>query len=195
VSDIPILANDDESHTLKRFMAQYDVPAYVRRERQVQEAFEELLQHCRRQREKWLVMVRLRLGCLQGLAGNWDRLLPFLAGPEATAVLRELESTLQPRLRAPLDRTSSARVLRKALRELVESIEHFNRRWLPYLQTVDPTEVNVLRERYNQFYLLEKECAFRSARLAGHGFRRLKPVTVETLAALLPPLPVPRLST
>jgi len=86
-------------------------------------------------------------------------------------------------------------LLRKALRELVESIEHFNRRWLPYLQTVDATAVNELRERYNQFYLLEKECAFRSARLAGHGFRRLKPITLETLAGLLPPLPVPRQST
>lgn len=79
VSDIPILANDDESHTLKRLMAHYDVPAHVRRECQVQEAFEELLEHCRRQREKWLLMVCLRLGRLQALAGDWDCLLPCLA--------------------------------------------------------------------------------------------------------------------
>ena len=59
------------------------------------------------------------------------------------------------------------------------------------LEETDLTEVNALREGYNRYYLLEKECAVRSARLARQGFRRLEPVTLEELAALLPPLPVP----
>jgi len=192
VSDIPILAHDDESHTLKRFMSQYDVPAYARRARRVQEAWDALLQRCRRQREEWLPMVRLGLGRLKALAGDWERLLPLLADTEQVDVLRQLADSLQPRLRALLEPTSSTRVLRAAMRELIESIDHFNRRWQPFLESVDLTEVNALRDGYNRYFLLEKECAFRSARMARQGFQRLEPVTRETLAAVLPPLPVPR---
>jgi hypothetical protein len=53
--------------------------------------------------------------------------------------------------------------------------------------------VNGLREGYNRYYLLEKECALRSPRLARQGFVRLPAVTVDDLAAQLPPLPVPQL--
>jgi hypothetical protein len=190
MSDVPILGHDDESHTLKRFMAQYDVPAYVRRARRVQEAWDSLISRCQRQREEWLPMVRLRLGRLRALAGDWERLRPWLAGDEQIDALQQLEGSLQPKLRAPLEPTTSARVLRVAFSELIESIEHFNRRWQPYLQSIDLAEVNDLRDGYNRFFLLEKECAFRSARMARQGFRRLEPATLEELTTLLPPLPV-----
>jgi hypothetical protein len=79
------------------------------------------------------------------------------------------------------------------VRELAESLERFNRRWLEFLRGVDVGPVNELRDGYNRYYLLEKECALRSPRLARQGFTRLEPLTVAELTALLPPLPVPQL--
>lgn len=188
----PIPGRDD-GYFFNRVMGRYDAPAYVRRARQVQEAFDHLVSRCRQQREEWLPMVGLRLGRLRALAGDWGALRPWLADADQLRVLQDLEAALDPRLRHPVAATSSSRALRRALRELNESIERFNRRWQTFLPTVDLTRVNALRDGYNRYYLLEKECALRSPRLARQGYRRLEPLTLEELAALLPPLPVPRL--
>ena len=51
----------------KRILARYDVPAYVRRARAVQDAWELLLSACRRQREMWLTMPRMRLGMVSSV--------------------------------------------------------------------------------------------------------------------------------
>jgi hypothetical protein len=177
----------------QRIQASYDAPAYVRRARQVQDAFDQLIGRCRLQRDRWLPMVRLRLGLLRELAGDWQALLPWLADVEQVGVLRQLHEDLNPRLRVPVQPTSSARVLRRALRELRESIERFNRRWQEFLPRVDLARVNELRDGYNRYYLLEKECAVRSAALARAGFCRLEPLTSGELAALVPHLPVPLL--
>jgi hypothetical protein len=192
VEEVPILGRGDEDRLFKDFQAQYAPPAYVRRAREVEAALEQLLGRCRKQRDEWLPMVRLHLGRLRALAGDWEALRPLLAGEDQLAVLRDMEAELQPRLRAPVERTSSARVLRWALGDLRESIHRFNRRWHAFLPTVDLAPVNELRDGYNRFYLLEKECAVRSPRLARQGFQRLDPLTTVHLAALLPPLPVPR---
>ncbi len=82
----------------------------------------------------------------------------------------------------------------RALRELNESLESFNRRWRAFLEGVNLAHVNELREGYNRYYVLEKECALRSPFLARQGFVRMPPATVADIAALLPPLPIPRLS-
>jgi hypothetical protein len=192
VDDVPILGGGDD-RLFKTFEAQYDAPAYVRRARQVEDAWEGILHRCRRQRDEWLGMVRTRLGLLRGLAGDWAALRPWLTDDEQVAVLQHLEALLQPRLRVPVQRTSSGWALRRALRELNESLERFNRRWQAFLPGVDLTQVNELRDGYNRYYLLEKECAVRSVRVARQGFRRLEPLTTEAVAAALPALPVPRL--
>ena len=107
MDDVPILGRGDDHHLLKTFEAQYDAPAYVRRARQVEDAWEGLLQRCRQQRDEWLAMVRTRLGLLRGLAGDWRALGPWLADEGQVEVLRHLEALLQPRLRAPVEPTSS----------------------------------------------------------------------------------------
>jgi hypothetical protein len=193
VDDVPILGRGDEHHLLRTFEAQYDAPAYVRRAREVEEAWEVLLVRCRQQRDEWLGMVRVRLGLVKGLAGDWSALRPLLAGDDQLAALEHLHALLQPRLRTPVERTSSTRALRHALRELAESLGRFNERWQAFLPEVDLTHVNALRDGYNRYYLLEKECAVRSVRVARQGFRRLEPLTTEAVAAVLPVLPVPRL--
>jgi hypothetical protein len=119
-------------------------------------------------------------------------LRPFLADENQVAALRRLHEELAPRLRDAVEPTTSPRALRRALRELGESIERFNRLWREFLAGVDLGRVNGLREGYNRYYLLEKECALRSPRLARQGYRPLPPLTREDLESLMPPLPAPR---
>lgn len=186
-----ILGRDESGEVFKRFLAQYDAPAYIRRARGVQVAFEQLLEQCRRRRAEWLEIVRLRIGMLHGLAGDWNNLLPLLANEEQLDILRYHLAALAAPLRAPLEATTSTRALRAALRELHESLERFNERWQVFLIGVDLTAINEMREGYNRYYVLEKECAVRSARIARQGFSPLPPLTIEDLAAHFPLLPVP----
>ena len=100
-----------------------------------------------------------------------------------------MHDDLAPQLRTPVSVTTSRRRLLRALCELKDSIELFNRRWQRYLMQVDLSWVNELRDGYNHCYVLEKECAVRSPQLARAGFERLERLTATTLLALLPPLP------
>jgi hypothetical protein len=193
MEEVPILGRDDGSHEFKKFLSMFDAPAYIRRARTVQGAFEQLLDHCRQRRAEWLKMVRLRIGMLHALAGDWDNLRPFLADDDQLDILRYHLAALASPLRAPLEPTSSRRALRRALRDLRESLEYFNKRWCEFLSNVDLTAINELRDGYNRYYVLEKECAVRSARVARQGFVRLEPLTTGELEAHFPLLPVPRL--
>jgi hypothetical protein len=192
VDEVPVVGGGGEWRDAKEVMAQFDAPAYIRRARQVQDAFDSLVARCGQQRAEWLEMVRLRVGLLRALAGEWDALRVVL-DTEQIASLCALHDSLSPELRAPVEPTTSARALCRAVEDLRESIERFNRRWEEYMAAVDVAGVNQIREDYNRYYLLEKECALRSAVAARHGFRRLEPLTLGEVAALFPPLPVPRL--
>ena len=108
---------------------------------------------------EWLEFVRLRIAMLHALAGDWNNLLPFLADEEQLDILRYLLAALASPLRAPIEATKSARVLRRELHELHESLQRFNDRWQAFLTSVDLTAINELREGYNRYYVLEKECA------------------------------------
>jgi hypothetical protein len=185
MEDISIPGRDDARNLVQLFAAHYDVPAYVRRARRVQDAFEQLIARCRQQREEWLAPVRLRLGTLKAQAGDWST-LRFVLGHEQLSALAQLHNALEPRLRVPVEATSSRRILRRAVDDLQASLDRFNGRWRTFLEEVDLTGLNRLREDYNRYYLLEKECALRSPRLARIGFQRLEPVTVAEFAALFP---------
>jgi hypothetical protein len=193
MEDVLILGREDDNRVAKQLQARFDAPAFVRRAQRVQEALDQLIAVCRRQRDQWLAVPRIRLAVSKGLAGKWERLNPWLWNGDQVDVLRNLDNELRPRLRSRVEPTSSAPKLRRALDALKESLEYFNRRWLAYLPSVNLTQVNELREGYNRYYLLEKECAMRSPRLARQGFRRLEPLTIRDLLLLLPPLAVPQL--
>jgi hypothetical protein len=175
---IPGRAGDDR--LFKQFTARYDVPAYVRRARRVQEALDGLVARCRKQRDEWLIMVRANA-----------RMALALAGSSADGELRQLASMLDLPGIPVAANPGSRRRLGRALRELAESIAHFNRRWRRYLHEVDRAPVNQLRDDYNRYYTLEKECALHSARLARLGFQPLEPLSVAELFTLLPLLPLP----
>lgn len=170
----------------------FDAPAYIRRARAVEQAFESLLARGRSQRDEWLAMPRLRLGQLRDRAGDWSVLVGHLADEDDLDTQRRLEEQLAPQLRVPLAATTSPRVLRAALDELIDSLDRFNARWRGWLAGADLTAVNQLREGYNRYYVLEKTCALRSDRLARQGFQPLPPLDREELQRYLPLLPVPR---
>jgi hypothetical protein len=194
VNEIPVLGGEAADRVVQQVVAHYDAPAYVRRARRVQNALDQLIHRCRHQRDEWLMMVRLELGLLAGLAGEWDRLRPWLTDADQVDVLRQLHGILEPRLRVRVELTSSKRQLRRTLRNLIAALERFNQRWRDYLPTVDLSTVNHLRDGYNRYYLLEKECAMRSVVVARQGFIPLAPMTMDDLTTLLPPLPVPQLA-
>jgi hypothetical protein len=190
VEDIPILGRTDDRRIFQDFAATYDAPAYVRRARQVEDAYQGLLARCRKQRDEWIKMVRLRLGTLAALAaGDWARLRPWLTDKQTNA-LRVLHDEVAPRLRLPVEPATSDRPLRRGLLEVRESIERFNRRWEEFVSTLDLAEINRLRDGYNRYYLVEKECAVRSYRLAGANFHKLPPLTLDDVLAAFPLLPV-----
>jgi hypothetical protein len=182
-----------EDRLFDEVLGRYGAPAYVRRGRAVEDAWEDLLDHCRGRRREWLHLVRIRFGQLRALAGDWAALLPLLRDEGQFRVMEDLHADLSPRLRFPVEPTTSSCALAGALYDLVESIERFNKRWREYLATVDLGRVNEVRENYNCYYLLEKECATQSASVARQGYRPLPPVTVEDVARRLPTLPLPQL--
>jgi hypothetical protein len=189
------LSTDPDRRQFNEVASLFDAPAYIRRGRGVEQALEYLVGCCQVVREEYLQMPRLLIGQLHALvAGDWPALAPLLADAAQPAVCAGLHATLAPKLRLPPGRTSSPRVLRNALRELVGSLERFNTRWAAYLERVDLTTVNELRVGYNRYYVLEKACALKSDLLARRGFQPLPPLDLTELQRHLPLLPVPRLA-
>jgi hypothetical protein len=183
----------DEDRAMQEVAGMYDVPAYVRRARAVEGAFQDLLARCRAQKEEWAALIRLRVGQLFALAGTPEALQPLLADESDLRQLCQLHAEMAPELRVPVEPTRSRWALRTALGELIDSIERFNRRWEPFLLEQDLSYINELRDGYNLYYVLEKECAMRSPAAARQGFVRLEPLTHAELVEVLPPLAVPRL--
>ncbi len=185
----PVGGGDDDRHLFQKLLGYFDAPAFIRRVKRLEEAERILAEHLRHRRTQGLSMVRLRLGQLRALAGDWDALRPLLASDEALAQLSALHDELRPELRLPLEVTESRRALRGALIELAEAVEAFNRRWHKYLAEFDLAPLNELRDGYNKHYVLEKECALGSGPVARMGFRRLDPLTNADLVRQFPPLP------
>lgn len=194
MDDISILSSREDRWVIQRVLGNYDAPAFVRRAQRVSEALEHLLARCRQERDRWLTMPRVQLGILGALAGEWNRLLPLVANEKQIGLLQELEMELAPRLRVQVEPTFSERKLRRALQALRESLEYFNGRWQTYLAALDLAPVNEARNGYNRYYLLEKECALGSPRLARQGFQRLPPFALNELNSLLPALPIPEMN-
>jgi hypothetical protein len=190
----PAISGSDDGRELRELMAQFDAPAYVRRAREVEYAYDQLIARCRKQRAESISMVRVRLGHVRAIAGSWEALLPVLADDGQVKLLQNLHEELRPALRLKQSATTSARALRRAVSALCDSLRRFNERWELFLDSVDLQAINALRDGYNRNYLLEKECAMRSARLARMGFRPLAPLNRDELAAHFPPLLVPRLA-
>ncbi len=173
---------------IKELLGLFDVPAFARRGQDVEQSRLRLRHRCAQTRTGMLDMFRLRLR--QWAAAS--------TGPElARTVFLEPIDPLWPLSHAPAPRWAahpdSRRRLRAIGRDLIASAERFNRRWGQYLDGLDLGPINRQIERYNRYYVLEKECVVGSFRLASRHFVPRALLTLDDLRADHPLLPVPRL--
>ena len=192
--DDPIELIQGRDESLGRVLGFYDTPAYVRRGLQLSQARERVFRRCEAQREERLRWVRMHLKLLRQQIANWSELRNYLASDDYCLILADLGSWILQDLPTPLRQVGSTWGLRSRLQSLIESITRFNRRWVHFLQKLDLGEVNAQVAAYNRYYLLEKECAMRSPRLAAKGFVPACELTREELGRRFPLLPMPMLA-
>ena len=179
------------SEFLKLLAALGEEPAFIARARATQFALDALIRACQAKREEMLEWPTFHLSMLANQIGeNWSRLAPFLAVPESTTMLKALHATLcRNETVRPQWRDSD----QAALRRFIDSAERFNRCWHAYLDDLDLDPTNKSRRDYNQFYSLEKACAFGSERVAD-GFKPLEMVDYAYLDRRFPLLNLPKLA-
>ncbi len=172
---------------IKELLGLFDVPAFARRGQDLEYALLRLRTRAVRTRSDMLDMVRLRLKQWASAAS---------CPGDALKVFREPIDALWPQAEAPPPRWSiradSNRRLRRIGRDLVASVERFNRRWAKYLDDIDLTAIHRQVDHYNRYYLLEKEMILGSTRLAARHFEPKAYPTVDELRAALPVLTVPQ---
>lgn len=171
---------------MRQLLGLFDLPAFARRGQDLEFAISKLHARCQRERAQMLEMVRLRLR-------QWAA---AVEGPEITLFASDITPLWELSGADPpvwFGQPASARRRCSIARDLVTSLERFNRRWAKFLDELNLEPVNVLIDQYNRYYVLEKECSLGSARLAARHFTPRAPVTVESLLGAYPPLPVPDL--
>ena len=176
--------NDEETFLggvdaeIKELLGLFDVPAFARRGQDVEYALARLRSRSGRLRAAMLDMVRLRLRQWASAA----------SGPEAeAAVFRSSIAPLWPLAEAEPPRWAARSVrtwrLRAIARDLIASVERFNRRWTDHVDGLDLAPINRQVDDYNRYYLLEKECSLGSARLAARNFIPKARVSLDDLRA------------
>ncbi|HEY2252571.1 MAG TPA: hypothetical protein VGH74_15970, partial [Planctomycetaceae bacterium] len=161
---------DSNPQNCDEVMYAFDAPAFVRRAREVEDAWIGLLEACRNARERLLEMPRMRLARLFALGQLADQSATAICRADDLDYLRDLYREWQPQLRAAVKPARSAGELERAKADLGRSFQRFNERWSKYLHAVNLAPINWLRDGYNRYYLLEKECALWSSRIAQQGF-------------------------
>jgi hypothetical protein len=173
---------------IKELLGLFDVPSFARRGQDVEYGLARLRARCARERAAMLDMVRLRLRQWSAAATGPESAAAVFAGPiDPLWPLTGAEGPRWARFAA------SPRRLRAIGRDLIASVERFNRRWGAFLDGLDPDPLNRQIADYNRYYVLEKECSLGSAALASRHFTPRSFVTRDDLRAEFPPLPVPGL--
>jgi hypothetical protein len=173
---------------IKELLGLFDVPSFARRGQDVEYGLARLRARCARERAAMLDMVRLRLRQWAAASTGPGTAAAVYAGP--IDPLWPLSGAEAPRWTTF---AASPRRLRAIARDLIASVERFNRRWARYLDGLDLGPLNRQIDDYNRYYLLEKECSLGSAALASRHFTPRPPVTRDDLRAEFPLLPTPSL--
>lgn len=163
-------------------------PAFAQRALMLDELESRMWKQCARAYESRLSGPRWRLAVVYHECGNWERLSEWLPR-EQLDELRRLYDVWQPRLRGSWPTNSKDLRLRLLLHQLDSSWRRFNVRWQQYVAHQDLQAINNARDQFNRYYVIEKECALRSARLACQGFRALLPLTHTDILNRFPLLP------
>ena len=171
---------------MRELLGMFDVPAFARRGQDLDHAIRRLGLLLQRERYAMLDMVRMRLK-------QWAS---AVNGPEAeiTMFVEPIRS-LWPLTGAEPPRwagqNGTDRKRRVIARDLIASVERFNRRWSSRFDALNLEPINRQIDRYNRYYVLEKECVLGSARLAARHFVPRQPMQRADLLADHPLLPVP----
>ncbi|MBX9654369.1 hypothetical protein K2Y11_12210 [bacterium] len=185
--DIVLGQQTDWDDITQRLIGMYDQPAYMRRALRVEDALRGLEQRLAKQRDQQLEPVRRHLRLWLSLVEKLPATpLNLNEGQRHTLddIMREVL-----KVRRPLAGQLWLPRWNKILAEIERSVNKFNERWDQFLAIVDLSPVNQRIDEYNANYLLEKECAFRSARAAARGYQPLSHVSRDWLRQLFPPLP------
>jgi hypothetical protein len=179
---------------LKMLVEQGEEPSFLRRAREVHDAWEELLKRCLSHRDETLRLPRMHLGNLsRQVNGDWSQLATFLADESQVSVFATLYEEWKPRLPAVTKSSSPWSTLRSSLIGFADSVDRFNRVWNKFLVNVDLEEINRLRTDFNKYYPIEKAAAFDSEAIERLGFEPLEIATIEHLHARFPLLELPAL--
>lgn len=173
---------------MRELLGMFDVPAFARRGQDLEHAIRRLRHLLQRQRHGMLDMVRLRLK-------QWAAAVD---GPEAEIVLflqpiRPLWELAGAEPPAWARQNATDRKRKTIARDLLASVERFNRRWSARIDELNLEPINRQIDHYNRYYVLEKECVLGSARLAARHFVPRPPLAKSDLLADHPLLPVPLL--
>jgi hypothetical protein len=172
---------------LKHLLEQGEEPAFIRRAKAVDEAWNELLDRCQTQRNDMLRWPRMRLAELaRKVGGDWSRLAPLVANGVQVSVMERLHHEWHTQ--EPSDARSATpwSTLSGLLADFVNSVERFNALWRKHLQDFDLRSINALRADYNRYYPAEKAAAFDSEDIERLGFAPLAPASVEDLLVKYP---------
>lgn len=178
-------------------LGEYDTPAYIQRGFRTEGALRDFMEKCQQQRDSLLEFCRLRVAQLAALIGEqWsvvDEHATLDSDVTASSYLSSLHNIWQHELRVEIRRTNSGKAIGRSLREVATSFESFNTKWERWLAGLDFSEINRVRQDYNDYYVCEKAAALQSERLAAHGFENLPPIGVKDVRDKMPLLSVPRL--
>ncbi|MBX7105229.1 MAG: hypothetical protein K1X57_14195 [Gemmataceae bacterium] len=158
----------------------YGPPAFIRRQLEVDGAWDALVARTQSEREKLLFSVRIASRAAETALGL----------PQGNSLDASLEQVR--RAAAPLAPSQVSYEIRAAVAELARAVAQFNRRWQVVARAIDLRPLNRLREDYNKYFLVEKEAALRSAEVARMGYRPMRPATLADILEIAPPLtPLP----
>ncbi|MCY2963354.1 MAG: hypothetical protein NT069_06830 [Planctomycetota bacterium] len=178
-----------QGNDVRKILAQFDAPAFVRRARAVEVADELLHSILTRQRDEWLLMPKTRLAQLVACLGHLKRLTDLGFPTSRIAQLEQLVAVWRPQTRTRVPIVAQTTDAIPTVRQLADSFLRFNRRWWPFVEQLDLAEINQIRDGYNRYYVIEKECSTGSAVLARRDFHVLPMWTAAKLLEAYPLLP------
>lgn len=179
----------NELQIFQRMIMSFDSPAYMRRAREVEAAWNAVQQACMRRRQELLKLPRLRLMQLYSTNGNTLVSVEGLCATQLSELQQLYEDWMQQEQKT-ISVSSALPSLPDCIDLTAASFERFNQRWSRYISGLSLVELNRLRQGYNDFYVLEKECAVRSSLVARIGFEPMRPATTADLFKLFPLLPI-----
>lgn len=185
-SDMVLGRQTDWDDMAKRVLGLFDQPAYIRRALRVEDAIRAIEEKIDHERKLMLAPVRRALAV-------WQELLR--QKPDAAKLLTDRQAEAIAGVASMIDGPTSHGAIgvwtrpRRVLGQLASAIDRLNERWVQYVEAVDVSLIEQRIDEYNRYYLLEKECAFRSPRAAARGFVHMPPFDRQRLLDRHPRLP------